>query len=415
MTGIQRIKRFSKFFKDNSDKRILVIYGGAGSGKSVATAQEICLKFIQGNGVKILVTRKTLPSLRITAYQMIMDTLDEMNIPYRHNKSEMKVSFNGNEILFKSLDDSEKIKSLSLNYVWVEEATDISKEDFMQINLRLRAANSAEENKIYLTFNPVDAYHWIITDLVEQPTPEMAICHSTYKNNRFLPESYVNEIKHLMDVDENFYRIYALGEPGVLQNKIYTHFKFEDPKNWRHSIFENGSHAIGIDFGYNAPMAVVEVWCHEDRFYLRERLYESGMTNGDLIRWMQKEGMGRQTAIFCDSAEPDRIEEICNAGFNAHPAKKDVKAGIDYVKAHEVHVDATCSPSIQKEVQNYKYKEDKNGNVLDEPVKAFDHILDACRYAMFSMQTEQPKRISAKVKAQRNRYAGFGTASKPIF
>jgi phage terminase large subunit len=243
----------------------------------------------------------------------------------------------------------------------------------------------------------------------------MAICHSTFKNNKFLPDSYVNEIKHLMDVDENFYRIYALGEPGVLQNKIYNHFKFEDPKNWRHSIFENGSHAIGIDFGYNAPMAVVEVWCHEDRFYLRERLYESGMTNGDLIRWMQKESMGRQTTIFCDSAEPDRIEEICNAGFNAHPAKKDVKAGIDYVKAHEVHVDATCSPSIQKEVQNYKYKEDKNGNVLDEPVKAFDHILDACRYGIFSMQTEAPKRVSPKVQAARARYGGFGNASKPIF
>jgi phage terminase large subunit len=130
---------------------------------------------------------------------------------------------------------------------------------------------------------------------------------------------------------------------------------------------------------------------------------------------MQKDGIGRQTTIYCDSAEPDRIEEISNAGFNAHPSKKDVKAGIDYVKSQVIHVDATCSPNIQKEVQNYKYKEDKNGNVLDEPVKAFDHILDATRYAMFSMQTEQPKRISAKVKAQRNRYAGFGTASKPIF
>jgi phage terminase large subunit len=216
-------------------------------------------------------------------------------------------------------------------------------------------------------------------------------------------------------VDRETPEIYALGEPGVLQNKIYTHFKFEDPKNWKQAIFENGSHALGIDFGYNAPMSVVEVWCYDEEFYIRERLYESGMTNGDLIRWMQKEGIDKYAQMFCDSAEPDRIEEISKAGYNAHPAKKDVKAGIDYVKAQEIHVDATCSPNIQKEVQNYKYKEDKNGNVLDEPVKAFDHILDACRYAMFSMQTEQPKRISAKVKAQRNRYAGFGTASKPVF
>jgi phage terminase large subunit len=395
-------------------EKIKVYYGGAGSAKSMSIMQHFVLGLISGDGTRRAILRKTFPSMKASTYLVLKDLLADWQIPYTENKSDKVIRVGKNELYYLALDDPEKIKGAEFSEIWLEEATEFREDDYNQLLIRL--SRTSEDARIFLSFNPIDQNHWIVKRLVNEVDPNVYVHHSTYKDNlKFLSNAFIEELEGFINKDENFYRIYALGEPGVLQNKIYTHFKFEDPNNWKQAIFENGSHSLGIDFGYNAPMSVVEVWCYDEEFYIRERLYESGMTNGDLIRWMQKDGIGRQTTIYCDSAEPDRIEEISNAGFNAHPSKKDVKAGIDYVKSQVVHVDATCSPNIQKEVLNYKYKEDKNGNVLDEPVKAFDHILDATRYAMFSMQTEQPKRISAKVKAQRNRYAGFGTASKPVF
>jgi len=89
---------------------------------------------------------------------------------------------------------------------------------------------------------------------------------------------------------------------------------------------------------------------------------------------MEGMGISKTDDIYCDSAEPDRIPELCNTGYNAKPSRKDVKAGIDFVKGSTIHVDATCSPNISTEYNNYKWKETKDGKSLDEPVKAFDHI-----------------------------------------
>ena len=395
-------------------EKIKVYYGGAGSAKSMSIMQHFVLGLISGDGTRRAILRKTFPSMKASTYLVLKDVLNDWQIPYTENKSDKVIRVGKNELYYLALDDPEKIKGAEFSEIWLEEATEFREEDYNQLLIRL--SRTSEDARIFLSFNPIDQHHWIVQRLVNQPDPNVYVHHSTYKDNiKFLSQAFINELEGFMEKDENFYRIYALGEPGVLQNRIYTHFKFEDPANWNPALFENGQHVYAVDFGYNNPMAFVEIWCYEGAFYLRERLYESGMTNGDLIRWMQKEGIDKYAQMFCDSAEPDRIEEISKAGYNAHPAKKDVKAGIDYVKAQEIHVDATCSPNIQKESLNYKYKEDKNGNVLDEPVKAFDHILDAVRYGIFSMQTEAPKRVSPKVQAARARYGGFGNASKPVF
>ncbi|MCD6477503.1 MAG: PBSX family phage terminase large subunit [Candidatus Aenigmarchaeota archaeon] len=363
-----RVKRIRKFhqFLENSKKRINLLYGSAGSGKSYAMAQFFVRRFYEGKDKRFLVLRKTLPSLRITAYKLILDLLREYNLPYHLNKTEMLLSFGTNEMLFKSLDDPEKIKSYEGNYLWIEEATEITHEDFLQLNLRLRR-KTEDINQMYLTFNPISKLHWIYQELIEKERDDVAILHSTYKDNPFLSEDYIKELENLKDQDETYYQVYALGEWGVLQNIIYTNYDLID--TWPGSFDEV---IYGLDFGYNNPSVLVEVRIKDKELYLRELLYQTHLTNEDLIEKLKELIPDRNSYIYADPAEPARIEEIARAGLNIHLADKSVKDGIDFVRRQKLHI-LKSSVNLIKEISGYKYKEDKDGNVLEEPVKFRDH------------------------------------------
>ena len=376
------IGTFKDFLEDRTD-RINALYGGAGSGKSHSVAQEMCLKFIEEDDIRILITRKTLPSLRITAYPLIRGLLTDWGVPFELNKTELTITAGDNQILFKSLDDPEKIKSYEANYVWVEEATEITYDDFLQINLRLRRPNKNGDNKIYLTFNPIDQYHWLIEKVLDGTRENVAVHHSTYKNNPFLSSEYITELEGLINQDKNYYRIYTLGLPGVLQNIIYTNYQVEPnyPKQLPDTFY-------GLDFGYNNPSALIECMAHDRGIYLKELVYESGLTNTDLIRKVAPL-IKKDAPVYCDSAEPDRIKEIRRAGIVALPAKKSIKDGIDHVKRSTLFIHPE-STNLIGEIRGYKWREDKDGRVLEEPVKFRDHLMDAMRYAIHThMQNQQ--------------------------
>ena len=370
---IKRLSPFRKFLKKR-DSRINILYGGAGSGKSHSVAQLFIHRLYFEDDMRMLILRKTLPALRITAYRLILDLLREYELPFALNKSEMLIRNGTNEILFKSLDDPEKIKSYEGNYLWIEEATEVSYEDFTQLNLRLRRKNSEHINQMYLTFNPISRFHWLNMQLIESPREDIAVHHSTYKDNPFLSKEYIAELEGL--TDENFYKIYTLGEFGELKNIIFSNYTIEDfNMEFKEKIY-------GIDFGYNNENAIIEAGIKDNEYYLSERLYETHMTNHDLIEKLKEIIPPRNSTIIADSAEPARIEEIKKAGFDIHPADKSVKDGVDFVKSHKLHVNENSSNLIN-ELRGYKYKEDKDGNVLEDPVKFRDHLMDAMRYCMY--------------------------------
>lgn len=383
MAETQNPKLIETFYQflENRKKRIMVVYGGAGSGKSVSMAQLFIRRLISENDMRMLVLRKTLPALRITAYRLILDLLKQYGIPHTLNKTEMLIvcPATGTEILFKSLDDPEKIKSYEGNYLWIEEATEVNREDFMQLNLRMRRANPYGINQLYLSFNPISAFHWIKTELIDSGRDDIATHHSTYLDNPFLSAEYKAEIEALIHQDENFWKIYGLGEFGILQNTIYHNYVVEPVSIWPPNMEDR---FFGLDFGFNNETALVEVNIYDAEPYVRERLYEKGLTNADLIARLKSLDVGRDT-IYCDSAEPARITEIRKSGLVAVPAKKDVKDGLDYCKRQKIHISADSSNLID-EIRGYKYKEDRDGNVQDEPVKFRDHLLDALRYALYT-------------------------------
>lgn len=377
MPKVHQIKTFDKFLT-KSRARINVVYGGAGSGKSFSVAQHLLKKFLMEKDKKILITRKTLPSLKITAWSLILERLREWGIPVEINKSELTIKFGNNEILAKSLDDPEKIKSFEANYIWIEEATELDKEDLDQLDLRLRReSKDGVPNQIFLTFNPIDAFHWCITTLIQGNRDDVAVHHSTYKDNPFCTLEYAKRLEDFINQDENFYRIYTLGEPGVLENVIY--------KNYCSAPFPsilNDEPFYGLDFGFNNPSCLIQCIIRDMVPYVKELIYESHLTNSDLIDRMKEFKIGSSAPVYCDAAEPQRIEELNKAGFWAVPADKSVKDGIDYVKRYRIHI-SPDSPNTLAEIRAYSYRK-KGEQVIDEPVKFRDHAMDAIRYALFT-------------------------------
>jgi len=156
----------------NSQSRINFLVGGANSSKSYSVGQHLVLnKFYKESDKRILIVRKTTPAIRNSCFLLIKDLIRGYGLPYRLNKTELLIEYKDNSILFKGLDDPEKIKSSEYNYIWVEEATEISFEDYIQLDLRLRRATDGF-NQMYLTLNPIDSLHWIKMEVEDKPNEQ---------------------------------------------------------------------------------------------------------------------------------------------------------------------------------------------------------------------------------------------------
>jgi phage terminase large subunit len=379
-----------------SKAQYVINVGGAGSSKSHSIAQILVQKFFNLPNRKIAISRKTFPALRLTAYKLVVGLLSEYGVYGRvhHDKTNHVITNPANHasINFLSLDDPEKIKSTDWNDMWLEEASEFTWEDWIVIQTRLRsAADTANPNKIYLSLNPSDEQSWINQRLMLTQTfaEKLEIIHSNYLDNPFLSEDYIAILEALKDQDVNAYQVYAKGEWGVLTNVIYRPYEMvqEFP-----ATDENSDIIYGLDFGFNNPSGLIKINVRDiEHCYLTELLYENHLTNSQLIEKVKEliPEEDRHRPIYCDCAEPDRIEEFAAAGFNVYPADKEVNIGIDFCKRHKFYT-LPSNVNLNKERAVYKWRTDKNGNVLEEPVKFMDHLMDAKRYALYTHQKEHP-------------------------
>jgi len=206
---------------------------------------------------------------------------------------------------------------------------------------------------------------------------------STYKDNPFLPDEQRREIENLKHTDPWAWKVYGLGERARPAASIYR-----DVEPLPGSLDRFEPDVYGLDFGYNDPMVLVAVTRHDKHpkpvLDVSCLLHESHLTTSDLTSRMDELGVSTSLPIICDSAEPDRIEQLQRAGYNAQPAKKgqgSVKAGIDYVKQHKLRIGGPEGDKARREHRNYRWQTRQNGDPLDEPVDTDDHAPDAVRYA----------------------------------
>jgi len=370
-----------------STKEIVVNMGGGGSSKSYSIIQLLLYKFLTEKNKKFLVVRKTMPSMRTSVIIPFYEIMDSFGVRDRikEDKVGMNFYFGSNLIHFNGLDNPEKIKSSSWNYMWFEEATDITENDFNTVRLYLRAPSADKKpNQIFISFNPIDEFHWLKEKLISNKAfkNEIDVIHSTYKDNPFLPEKSKKRYEELIDKDINLYRIYALGEWGKLENLVY--------RNWE-SIpsmpvhMKSGIVLYGLDFGHNDPNVIIRSVVKDKDAFHEQLLYKSGMTVSELIAYMQTTIPKKEWSkpMYADSQRPEVIKEIRNAGFNIKAAQKNIVAGIDFLKRMRHFVKEDSSDLI-KEFRAYSWKTDKRGNIIDEPVDFMNHALDSIRYSLYS-------------------------------
>lgn len=371
-----------------SNTRFLLNYGGAGSGKSYSQAQQEIIRCLQKKE-KILIIRKFSTTLKDSVISLIITILNSWGLDkyYLENKTDRHIRFltgTGSEMLFKGLDDSEKIKSIAgITRVWIEEATEISRDDFNQLNLRLRGA---ENLQITLTFNPIDDEHWIKSHFFDNPDvrEKTTIIKTTYHDNKFIDQAYKAELENYLTIDKNYHKIYARGEwGGQTEGRIFA--PWEEVNE-----FPDIDHWYGLDFGFsNDPTAIVKTARANSRIYFDEMLYRTGMTNSDIAGAFKSWGY-RNELVICDSAEPKSIEELRRLGINAIGADKgkgSIMAGIDNLKRTKVLI-TSRSTNLIKENKYYQWQQDKNGKFLNVPKDFQNHLCDSMRYSQSLNQPE---------------------------
>ena len=352
-------------------KKILVEQGGTRSGKTYNILLWLIFNYCNSNTSKtITICRKTFPAVRGTVMRDFFEILKEYDLYFEelHSKSTNEYYINGNRVEFISLDQPQKIRGRKRDILFINECNELNYEDFQQLIFRTT-------DNIIIDFNPSDEFHWIYDKVLTREDVEFY--QTSYRDNPFLAKSLVEEIERLKDTDENYWRVYGLGERGQSRSLVYS---FKTTKDIPATAKLLGR---GLDFGFsNDSTAVVETYVEGNNMYVRELLYRTGMTNQDIARQLERIGLDRRDEIWADSAEPKSIEEIYRMGWNIKKTFKGaINIGIDMVRRHNLYVTEDSVNTI-KELRNYKYVEDKNGNLTNKPIDLFNHSLDALRYSI---------------------------------
>lgn len=387
-----------------STVRDVVIVGGAEAAKTYSVAIILIMRALQVADRRIIIIRKHQPSLKRTCWWIITKLLADASVPCKVHYTDMTITFpNGSEMLFIPMvtskgEPGERLKSITdIDDIWFEECTELSEGEWKQAKLRHRGSKTVEvPRQRFYTCNPIGIGSWVYKQFfdvlrkVNLDPAKMETFRFTWRDNPFVDQESIDELEATKDEDSTFYKIFGLGLWAELKNQIYPpgskrgevsteDFKYE-PDFYDEII-------AGVDFGHDTPSAFVLIGLKNQTAYVIDEIYER-----KLLTWQFTERIksvlsdhfvGNGPPIYCDSAEPGRIEEMQQAGLSVFPAKKNVLDGINRVKAFHITIHDRCEHS-KKELLAYHRKEDVNGGVLPEPVKVMDHTVDALRYGLYT-------------------------------
>ena len=399
---------YRKFFNDDHMEQLF--FGGSSSGKSYFLAQRCVIDVLKGRNY--LVLRKTGNSITGSVFNEVTKKINDFfpNFNIRKqvwdiNKSTWTITckLNKAQIVFKGLDDPEKVKSVTpirgvITDIWVEEATETTYSDWKQLDKRLRGElkgfQKRFKKRLIFSFNPILKSHWLYKEFFQGKWQEdknyyeqvdtdsdFMILKTTYRDNCFLMP---DDIKRLTKEKDPYYRsVYLDGNWGILEDVIYT--------NWRISEFDResfGSYRFGIDWGFaDDPFAFIRlaVDLKKMQIWICNEVYQQGLLNDKTIPIVREISNG--AIVWCDSAEPKSIHEYVVNGVNARGVKKgqgSVAEGINFIKKFEIIIHPSCQNFIN-EIEQYHYKKDpKTGETLPDVVEKNDHLMDAMRYSLES-------------------------------
>ena len=381
----------------NSPKKICLNRGSSRSSKSYSIAQLAALWLMTGdagrnwpadNSGYFSIVRKTSPALKASTYRDFKEIMDaEGWLPVvRENLTTLTISYEGRNVEFFSVDNETKVRGRKRRHLFMDEANELTEEDIKQLLLRTTG-------RVYAAFNPSNPYHAIKTfyeDVRQHEVGDVELIVSTYKNNPYLEPEVRKEIELLQLQDYDTWLIFGAGQ--------YTHLRGIIFSNWERGQKPEGAKLLGygLDWGFsNDVTAVVECSQLGDVIFLTGIVYERGLTNKDISDRLAAQ-IDKQALIIADSAEPKSIEDLYRMGWRgikeATKGKDSVNFGIDLMKQYKIVV---CTDYIAKEFETYKYRSDRAGNILNEPVDFNNHAIDAARY-LLTQKLNKPTQYRVK-------------------
>jgi phage terminase large subunit len=378
--NIQTTVVFEELIKSEElQKRIVVAQGGARSGKTFNILIWWIQKLLQEDKKTLSIVRKTLPSLKNSVLKDLVQVLEMFGMydPNKFHKMEGYYELGTNIINWFSVDEPQKLRGSKRDYLYCNEANELHIEDWNQLIFRTT-------DKVIVDLNPSELSCWVY-DLEKRP--DCYYFKTTYKDNPFIQQNIIDELESLKEKDNNLYRIYTLGERGFATTLVFNTWNTIER-------IPDGVKLLGygVDFGYNDPSTVVGVYNDGDTLFFKELLYSRGLTTQDLITKMELLTIDKTDSFWCDSSQPQTIEELKRSRFNVKPVnKKSILHGIDLIKRHKVFI-TTDSTNTLQEFQSYKWKINKDGQMLDTPEDKDNHSIDSIRYVLEStIGNKKPK------------------------
>lgn len=383
----------------NSRHLYLVVKGSRGSKKSKTTALRLIYNLMKYPDSNILVVRNTGATLKDSCFAELKWAANRLGVyDYFHftqNPLEITYKPTNQKILFRGFDDPLKLTSVTvprgvLCWVWIEEAYELqSEEDFNKLDMSIRGELPDGLWKQFIfTFNPWSGNHWLKARFFDTPDPDVLALTTTYRCNEWLDEQDIKKFEKMKIRNPRRYAIEGDGEWGISEGLIYENFKVErfDPDFIRRQ--KGMKSAFGLDFGYTDPNALVcmLVDMENERIYVFDELYETGLTNTQIANRIKDMGYGGQR-IVADSAEPKAIKELNTLGLKVVPSRKgrdSVNHGIQLLQNFEWIIHPKCE-NFHREISNYCWQKDKQGKPIDKPEHDFSHTMDAARYGLTKM------------------------------
>lgn len=367
-TAINKILKLDKFVKG--------IQGGTSAGKTFGVLPIIIDYCIKNPTSDASIVAESYPHLRrgaIKDFKKIMIETGRWVDSHWHSTDSTYTFANNSTIEFFSADNDSKLRGARRDILYMNEANNMTFHAYTELASRTK-------KYVYLDWNPVAPF-WFHEQLQNDKDVDMLVID--YRDNEACPESALNFILKAKDKAKespfwaNWYNVYGLGKIGSLQGVVFNNWVQCDeiPK-------EAEFIAYGNDFGFtNDPTTLIACYRYNGELYLNELIYETGLTNSDIIKQLTQLGVTRQQTIVSDSAEPKSIEDLRRAGYRVEPAQKgadSIKNSIDTLQQFKINVTKN-SLNIIKELRNYKWLE-KDGKSTNVPIDGYNHAIDAIRY-----------------------------------
>ena len=364
------------------DSRINIVQGGTSAGKTIGILMELIDLSFEVKGKVITITTDTFPNLRKGAMRDFLNILKGTGRQRYYSVMETTHTYtnlcSGSIIEFYSC-DAEDALGARRDYLFVNEANRIKYEDFTQMEIRTK-------ERIWLDFNPVNEF-WVHKELLKRP--DVSFIKLNYLDNEALDPKIVNALElRRGDGTSNWWKVYGLGEVGSLEGNIYEGWiecSFEWLKKYGKLV------RYGLDFGFGDETAMVTIYqIAENEVGIVQLIYEKGVLASKYPELLKSHNIDPSVLIVADSARPEIISDIKNAGYRIVGANKDkgsVIRGIDRVKEYKIWY---VGKDLEREFLTYGWRTKKStGEIIYEPEDGNDHLMDALRYAIDDMKVKR--------------------------